>query len=443
MADSHEPARERVSGGTTQRGNRPSWARRLLGVGLGGGIVLFSVAVFAYLAATRPAPPKAMRDTSADRVMVMTVVRARVPRQWTGYGTAAALACADVPARVTATVEAIGPGIARGTPIAQGELIVRLDAADFKAEAEIAADSIKSILAERAALDVERAALAERHVLAAQELELARADEARVVSAALEAGATQREVDRARAQRIVAERASLLLAESIAQCGPREDSLAARRTSQEAALRRAEDAVARCTITSPITGTLAAFDLKVGESVGAGSSVARVVDASRVEVPIALSAAARGFVAVGDAVSLIAAGKTVARSSVARIGPEDDPADRTMMVFVEIDRDRHGPQSPAPGAFVEAVVESQAAELRCVVPRRSVRNERVLVLDGDQLRPLAVRVGHSFTGELPASGVDDREWLVLAEPVAEGTVIALDAARVLRPGRRVEGTSKP
>jgi multidrug resistance efflux pump len=369
----------------------------------------------------------------------MTVIRAQVPRQWIGYGTAVAVSSAEIPSRVTATVAEIPSAILRGAAVNADDLIVRLDDADFRAEAEMASDAIKAIAAERALVDVERASLTERVRLAEQELEIARADEARVARAAEELGATEREVDRARTQRIAAERAKLLLAESLEQCGPRERAIDARRSSQEASLRRAQDAVSRCRITSPIRGTLGRFDLRVGESVAAGASVARVVDDSRVEVPIALSASARASVRIGDAVTLIAAGREVARSTVARINPEDDPADRTLLAYTEIDRTKHGVDAPAPGAFVEAIVEARDAEPRTVVPRRSVRNERVLILEADQLRPVSVRVAHAYRGRVPGAPIDDQEWLVLAEPLPEGTTIALDGARLLRPGRRVEG----
>ncbi|MSR29751.1 MAG: HlyD family efflux transporter periplasmic adaptor subunit [Phycisphaerales bacterium] len=419
----------------------PRSQRRWVGALLGLSILGAAVASFVYLAITRPEPPKAARDDSADRVRVIDALRERIPRQWIGYGTSRAISSAEIPSRINSTVVEIPSTVVSGATVTRGDLVVRLDDSDFAAAVEMAEGSLKTIAAEQAALEVERTALRERRVLVEHELALARTDEERATKAAEDMSATAREVDRVRTARLVAEHALLIINEALAQCAPRADLLASRYTAQSAALRRAQDDVARCRITSPIDGTLAPFDLEVGESVATGSRVARVVDGSRVEVAIALSASARDSIVLGDLVMLKSLDETLATTVVARISPEDDPADRTMTLWVEVDRADGRTGGLAPGAFVEAIVTSSHPEVRSVVPRRSVRNERVLILEQGQLRPHTVRVVHGYEGRLEKSGIDDSEWLVLEAFLPEGAVIALDATRTLRPGRSVVGES--
>ncbi len=419
------------------RAGRTSGA--LLRAGASVGILTLAVVAFGYLVATRPQPPKGAHGESVDRVPVIEVIRAEVPRQWVGFGTVGALVSAEVPSRVGATVAELPAEFQTGAEVAAGDLLVRLDDSDFTAAAEIAGDNLKSIAAELASLEVERGSLAARLLLAEQELELAATDERRAREAAAVGSVTAREVDRVQGARLVTERAVLLLRESLQQCAPRADALAARHAAQTAALSRAADDVERCRILSPISGTLSVCNLEVGESVAPGQWVARVVDASRVEVPVALPASARGVVAVGDSVRFVDGQETLAESTIARISPEDDATDRTMSVWVEVDRRDSQVRGLAPGAFVEAMVTGTAAELRSVLPRRAVRNERVLVLDGERLRPQPVRVAYGFHGRLNESGIDDQEWLVLEDALPEGTLVAIDASRTLRPGRRVVG----
>jgi multidrug efflux pump subunit AcrA (membrane-fusion protein) len=212
------------------------------------------------------------------------------------------------------------------------------------------------------------------------------------------------------------------------------------------ALGQARASLERCTIASPISGVLQSFSLEIGENVMPGQPVARVVDDSRVEVPITLPAAARASVKRGDRVR-ITSSRVPARmrgsdgseviSAVSRIEPEDDAVSRTMTVYAEVAQSDATGIMLAPGDFAEAIVESPPDGVRTVVPRRSVRAERVLVVREGMLSSMPVKVEYAFRGEVDGMSTGDLEWLVLAEPLPAGTLVVIDGSRTYSPGALV------
>ena len=128
----------------------------------------------------------------------------------------------------------------------------------------------------------------------------------------------------------------------------------------------------------------------------------------------------------------------IARATIARIEPEDDPIERTMAVYVEMRQATDSVDRLSPGEFVEALVESPDTTARTVIPRRSMRADRVLEFVDGTLRSRPIVVSHSYKGAIDSSGVSDVEWIVLKEPLAEGTVLAVDGGRTVAPGARVQ-----
>ncbi len=415
---------------------RTRFIRGLIALAMLGG----SVAILVVLASTRPLPGSNERRDAVQRIAVFHPKLMSLARQWTGYGTVRALDSADVPARVGATVVEIAPEAKAGSPIAAGQLLVRLDDVDFRRAVEGAVQQIASIESQLASISLEEGGLYQRIALATEDAALAKKDEARASEAVQSGAANQREVDLSRQRAIAIERAQLLLQEAFNQLTPRRNTLIAQREIQRTLQTTAQTNVDRCQIKSPIAGTLQMLDLEVGESVVATQVVARVVNLSSVEIPIRLPGAARGSVRVGDRVDFKVVSQSTRSgvSTVARIEPEDNPLERTMTVYVEVKQSADDVHSIAPGEFAEATVFAHDAVARTAVPRRSVRAERVMQLVDGRVVARAVVVAHSFRGAIDDSGVNDVEWLVLEEPLPDGIVIAADGGRRIAPGTVVE-----
>ncbi len=422
----------------------PSKRNILVSVATQAGVSLFLLSlasgIFVALASSRPEPEKAHEAAELRRVEVMEARPVPVRRQWQGFGTAAARDEADVPAEVLAVVVEVPPGIVEGAEVRQGDLLARLDDTDFVLQHRVSTERITNIQAQLDQLDLEEESWRRRTELASEEVQLAEADFERVRQALQQQAARQRELDQSREKLVAAIRAEVATREQFDKVTSRRAQLQAQRGEQQAALRMAEKNVARCRVLSPLDGYLASVDLDPGESVAPGQRVARVVSVSRLDVPLRLPASARPTIAVGDDAVLEAQGATVQTwyGHVRRIGPADDQNTRTMTVYVEIEQDPRLPGWLAPGRFVEGTVISQHAELRTVVPRRSLLGDRLLVVEDGRVRSRTVNVDFHIQGDFGELGVAAEQWAVLAAPLAEGARVVVNATRTLPDGLRVE-----
>ena len=423
---------------TLRRGGLPVHSvvfRLLVSVGPIAGSILIVVA----LMATREQPPQD-DGRSLPRVQVTRVMSVEVPRQWVGFGMSTAERASVVPARVSATVLSVPETTKEGLPVAEGQVLVQLDAEDFVRQREMADEALKSLDAQITALSIQEDALREQVRLATEDVAIATNDLARFEKAYADGAARIREVDNARTRRIQAERQKVVLGEQLSSNGPKRQQLEAQAASQRAAREIAVHNEERCSVRAPIAGILQQFDLKPGESVMAGQAVARVVDPSAVEVELRLPAQSRGSLAVGDGATVMDGGlgkEATVTGRVQRIAPEDDPVTRTLGAYIDFigDDARRVP----PGSVVEVAVEAGGNGARLIVPRRAIRSDRLHVVEGGQIRAVPIVRAFPYRGSVPQSGLPDESWVVIEEGVPEGAVIVLDASsRVAEPGATIQ-----
>ena len=408
-------------------------------------VVLLGIAalVTAVLINTRPVPEAADEAIPPRRVAVMKALAVPVRRQWQGFGTAAAMDSADVPAQVSAIVNSLPPNIAEGAEVAKGDVIAQLDKSDFVQQQQIIAQRINEIQAQLSQLDLEEQSLKERVDIFRKETELAQRDLERVIDAFQRDGANQREVDRVEQDLKVRQRLETFAGEELAKIDPRRNRFNAQRLGLESEATVAELNVQRCTIRSPLDGYIQNVDIEPGERVSPGQRVARVVNLRRIEVPLQLPSSARPSLALGDQVLLIARSEAQQQwqGQVRRIAPEDDSSTRTMAVYVEVEQDPHDRALLPPGKFVQGTVVADHAERRYVVPRRALVGDRLLTIEDNIVRSLEVRVDFHVQGEFPELGVVAEQWAVLAEPLPDGMLIVVNAARSLPDGIEIEPIS--
>lgn len=398
-------------------------------------VLAISVLIFGFLFRTRPVPPVNPAGAAPPTVVVLPVRPIAVQRQWTGYGTADAIESADVPARVGATITAVSSDVREGTRVDLGQVLARLDPTDFQHRVDVAEETIIDLESQLRRLEVERSSWTEREQLAAEAVELAEGEYQRVLDAMKKNAANQREVDASRQALITASRDQVSVGEEIEKLEPRRASLEAQKAAQEAELRDATQKVERCTIMSPLGGVVQAVDVEVGEDVRAGARIARIVNLDRIEVPLRLPASARLDVSTTNEVVLHSAGAAgrTWNATVARLSPTNDAATRTMTVYVEVDDD----DRPAPGAFLRGVVISGVMTERWVVPRRSVRNDRVMVVRNGVIVSMGVKTDYHVERRL-GLGVDDEQWVVIDADLTPGDSLVLTASPTLLDGMLVE-----
>jgi len=403
-------------------------------------ILVIAVLIFTFLVRAREEPATTDADVERQRVYVITTTPQPVARTWEGFGTVRAMDTADVPTRVTSTVIALPPDLEPGVRVVEGQLIARLDASDFERQVEVAEFNLANLIALRRQLEIERDGWTDRVRLAEDDLRLAEAERARAVNARERDAANAREVDIAEQAVVAANTALVNAREQLGLIPVRAQSLDAQIESQRATKRLAELNVERCTITSPLDGYLDALDVETGENVVAGERIAHVISVVRVEVPLRMPSSARPMVDVGDIVTLHAAGNEarVWDAQITRIAPQDDPATRTVIVYVEVRQDADDGDRLAPGMFVRATVREHRERTRTVVPRRSVQDGQIIEVRNGTVTRRTVEIDYQLEQAFGSFGLPDRQWIVLRESLPEDTQIVVTATRSLADGMRIE-----
>jgi multidrug efflux pump subunit AcrA (membrane-fusion protein) len=356
------------------------------------------------------------------------------------------MVAAEIAAEVSGRVVERHDRLEAGVTVQPDELLLRLDPTDFQQRVVSARQQILSIESQLTGLEIEQARLAEQAELLLGERAVAERDLDRARDALAQGAGNESQVDaRLQALNAVTRNQAVVLA-SLESVPPRRSSLRASLESARADLRLAEENLARTEIRAPFPGILQEIRFRVAEWVRAGEPVARVVDLSRIEVPLRLAQSASDAIAIGDTVTLRAEGAP-GRSwagSIVRIAPESDAATRSLTVFVEV-RQRPDADAPLlrPGQFVMGEIRSADRTPALVVPRHSVNVDRVLVAaprrDSDPAPPpgavtpmvvvsALVHVAHHLEDRFPEIAEGETQWAVL-DPIRE-----TDAIRTLRAG---------
>lgn len=385
---------------------------------------------------TRPLPGTSEQGDIGPRVSVLELRSVPLAERWTGYGTVLPVDSADVPARVLAIVDTVPPNIRDGAPVAKGEVLVILDATDYKEQLTMSQQRLTQVDAKIDRLEIEEKLARDRLELAERDSELAKADLQRVREAFQAGAAVTREVDLVEQRLLQAQHTVIAQREVLDQLPILRVELKSTRVAEEAAGNMAALNVERCTIRSPISGVLASVDMEVGESVRPGQRIARVVDIQRLEVPLQVAASARADLALGDEVLISRPGShSVWHATIHRISPVDNPMTRTLVVYVDCDAEESG---LAPGLFVRGEIISSSSHPRTIVPRRALRNQRVMLVENGAIRSQRVTAAFNVRAERPESGLPDMEWVVLEDRLPESALLVVDGARALGEGMLVD-----
>ncbi|MEN0019285.1 MAG: efflux RND transporter periplasmic adaptor subunit [Planctomycetota bacterium] len=387
-----------------------------------------AVLIYVFLSSTAEQPARTAREISPPIVETAPVRMLVLPRVWEGFGTARAMEAAELRAQVEARVTERPATTEPGLEVTAGQLLLQLDTTDFAAAVTSAEQRVAAARAEADGLEIEAGAIDDQVNIAVAELDL----EERLLQReqdALEGGAGSTvAVERTMANVRRVERTLSALQERERMVGPRRMSLNATVADLEAELKRAQANLDRTTIASPIDGVIQRVDIEAGELARIGAVLARVVDLSRVEVPLRLPISADGLIEPDSSVELREDGPSPRSwaGTVSRIAPEADADTRTMTVFVEVVQD---PTTDAdrllrPGQFVIGRIETTDGVARPVVPRRALQGDRLFIAEparrdeaGNvfEARRVEVRVAHTLERSLPDIDPRESQWTVLSD----------------------------
>ncbi len=208
-----------------------------------------------------------------------------------------------------------------------------------------------------------------------------------------------------------------------------------RLSTSEAELERATDDLKRTRVVPPFDGILSEVMAEQGQYVRTGEPLFRLTDPRRIEVPVSIglddwhqisTSLESGHTPV---VSLAASESSVAEwtGSIVRVAPEADPGSRTIKAYVEV-QNRDQTSDLLPGTFVHARITGSTNSKAIVIPRESVFDDHVFVVNADQkIHRVAVTQARKL-----------KSLVVIASGLKGGEQIATTNLNILEDGLQVD-----
>lgn len=409
----------------------------LFRVGLGVVVLFGAMAIAVALYFTKPEPPAHDEEAARVTVPVITARRVDAPIVWNAYGTARAKSASDVSAEIAGVVAERPAGIDPGRSVREGDLLVRIEAEEYR---DIVAQSkarIRALEADLDALDTEAESLDETLALANESVEITEREIERYRAAQSEAGINQIEIERLNRDLTSFKRQREEIKRQVDLIPSRRLRLQAQKQQEHAALRLSELNVERTEIRAPIGGVLQTVEVDAGERVGPGMTVARIVDLSTIEVPVRAPISASAHLREGDEAVLISgtSDTTTWVGTIDRLAPEADQRTRTMTVYIVVEQDPgHAVRMLRPGQYVSARLRSRFREPRLVLPRSTVDADRVIVLNDQHRAEMRdVDVLYHLEASYPEIHPSETQWSVVSGALEPGETVVLNQAHFITP----------
>lgn len=403
--------------------------------------VILGLALVYWTTSNRPPPETAAITERKIPVAFVEVQPQSFVPGVTSFGTVQPAHSWDAVAQVRGRIDYLHPNFMRGGVIREGEDVVRIAADEYALAVAQAEANILSAAAQIEELDASARATGASLAIEQQALELSRRELARQQELA-ERGTVSNTVVEAQERSVLAQQASVQSLQNQldlvpSQRGALEQSLAVSRAS----LDQAQLELERTRITAPFDGRVSAADADISEFVSAGTRMGTLDSLAAAEIEAQV--APRQMAQMSRLVGLQSGTETVGLATrlgdildarvrlmvdgvrpewpatVDRITDGVDPQTRAIGVFVRV-ADPYAAIQPGArpplikGMFVEVEILGPAVDGIMVLPRTSIDQGRVKVVDPD------ARLG--FAGVDVIFTTDD---------------LAIIAAGSLEPGTRV------
>lgn len=251
---------------------------------LGGG----ALGMFGLLMLKEP-PARAEIAERVLRVQVATVQPEEVPVVMTGYGEVRATDSVTVVPEVAGKIIEVHPRLRAGEVIPQGEVLFRIDPADYQASVQRAEGTVGQLRSAVAALRKQQTLDTTMLGTMQRSLDLADAEFARLKSLyeASEVG-TLSGVERAEMARNQAKTAYDQLANALDLYPTRIEEASSGLAAAEGALALTRNALSRTTVTAPFNARVKMEQLEVGQVVAPGTPVAQLANDGSLEIRVPL-----------------------------------------------------------------------------------------------------------------------------------------------------------
>lgn len=416
-------------------------------------LIMIASGIVKGMIATKSTSEKKPPQSNAILISTIESVHRPSNRLWSGYGTTRTMSSADIVAEVAGRVIDRPNEIEVGHHVSSNDLIVRLDDSDYINAFDAARQAVKSLEAQIDGMMVEEEQMQLQVQFASQEIEAAKRDLDRTDEAIAAGAGSAGERDVKLASYLRSQRELSVLQQQLDLIPSRRTRLEADLSLQSANMRIANEQVERSSVRAPFPGELQRIDFREGDWVGVGTRVARVVDLSRLEIPLKVPASASTWIKKGDEVRLwvkAPGGQPDQVGKIMRIAPEADSSNRSITIYVEVTQDANDINRLLPGQFVHGRVVTSDPHDRVILPRRAVQANHVYAatMNGEGTRVIEVvpvKVAYSFEAQMPELDPMESQWVALEvgyEPV-ENSLIAVSLLDQIIEGMRVRVDGDP
>jgi multidrug efflux system membrane fusion protein len=405
-----------------------------------GAVILFAVV------ARRNTPQQEAIPEATRPLLVIRVPRTDVVPRVLGFGTARPgdvwAAVAEVKGRITHT----HPELKAGAILRKGETVVRIDPTEYDLQIARLQAEVAQVEAQQAELDANEVNYKDALAIEEESLRLAQRELKRISGLRASNAVAEVEFD-ATSRAVLSQQQNLQSMRSSLNVLPAQrNALAASLDARRAALGQAQLDLDRTIIKAPFDCRLSDVSLEEGQFVAAGETLFEAHGAAVTEVeaqmpidqvrklltptdgPLDLSGDAMEAIRAVfnvEAIVRLRTGDFVVEwvGRFDRIREELDLQTRTLRVVIAVDRPYEnvvpGKRPPlSPGMFCEVELRGAPRPDRVVVPRTSVRDRIVyLVNDENRLEARPVEVAFSQGGfSVIAKGLSGGERLVVSDP---------------------------
>lgn len=359
----------------------------------------------AWMSRSRPDAPRREDTSLPPLVEVRTLALREIREVFTGYGSARADREVTISAEVSGRVVEVAEGLKDGSPVADGQVLIRIDDREYGRRLERADGQWAEIDARLAELKVDETTAGRLAEIARDEVEVTHSEYKRLTELYERQVASKKEWDFARLEYQRSRRELQTLEKEVRRIEPRRAQLKAQRDARRADKELAQLILERCTITAPFAGRVEEIFVEQGDQVRPGGQVLRIIAPRHIEVPVELPASVYPRTKVGAACTLWMESLPDVRweAPVRRISPATDERSRTFTAYIEVDNATQATPL-VPGYFVTAEVSGPILRDVLVVPRGALVGDQVFVANEGKAHPRKVSVDRLIGDQAVVSG---------------------------------------
>ncbi len=418
-----------------------------------------------WMVLTRPRPPQEAVERIVPRVAAPPVRARRDYRvSIVGYGSARPRVRTRIAPLVGGQVVGRAENFLSGRFVREGQVLIEIDRTDFLQARDAARGQVRLLNVQLDQLTTERENLQASLAIEQDRLDLAEEQLAKVRRLRRTQAATENDVDVAKESVLLRKSQLRTVENQLALIPRRRENLRAQTEVAEVELARAETALGRTRVVSPVTGRVLSHQVEVGERVAPGQVCGEVYGTDVMDIPVPIpasdlqwlpertpSAGADPNAAAGARAKVVwyrpdDPNATVWTGRIARVEAGLARDTRMATVVVEV---RNGPPSSAGplldlNMFCKVTIAGRVLAEAFLLPRRALLPDgRVYVVEDGRLGLRSVRVAR-VGGEqamlLPGGGVEAGDRVIIGyvpKPVPGMKVVPVDEPR------RTAATTRP